>query len=92
MPADRTVRGPRSLARILALFALLARAPDGMSLGELSFALKSPKSSLWYLLRPLVAEGYLTHASDRYHLGPSIFRLSSRVISANIDSPVPDAR
>jgi IclR family acetate operon transcriptional repressor len=79
---DRDVGGPRSLTRLLGLFGVLSRAPDGMSLAELSVALESPKSSLLNLLRPLVAEGYLAHAQSVYRLGPSIFRLAAGVLAA----------
>jgi IclR family transcriptional regulator, acetate operon repressor len=81
-PADREVSGPRSLTRLLGIFDVLAKAPDGMSLAELNVILESPKSSLLNLLRPLVAEGYLMHDVGRYRLGPSIFRLSAGVMAA----------
>ncbi|WP_233810537.1 IclR family transcriptional regulator [Paraburkholderia sp. HP33-1] len=81
-PADRDVSGPRSLTRLLGIFDVLAKSPDGMSLAELNVALESPKSSLLNLLRPLVAEGYLMHDAGRYRLGPSIFRLSAGVMAA----------
>lgn len=81
-PADRDVSGPRSLTRLLGIFDVLAKSPDGMSLAELNVALESPKSSLLNLLRPLVAEGYLMHDVGRYRLGPSIFRLSAGVMAA----------
>ncbi|EEA02601.1 transcriptional regulator, IclR family [Burkholderia sp. H160] len=81
-PAERDVTGPRSLTRLLGIFDLLAKAPDGMSLAELNISLESPKSSLLNLLRPLVAEEYLMHDAGRYRLGPSIFRLSAGVMAA----------
>jgi DNA-binding IclR family transcriptional regulator len=79
--ADKDVTGPRSLTRLLGLFDVLAKAPDGMSLAELNIALESPKSSLLNLLRPLVAEGFLMHDGGRYRLGPSIFRLAANVMA-----------
>ena len=42
--------GPRSLTRLLGLFAALARSSDGMSLADLNVVLESPKSSLLNLL------------------------------------------
>ncbi|SEK08701.1 IclR family transcriptional regulator [Paraburkholderia diazotrophica] len=81
-PADRDVSGPRSLTRLLGIFDVLAKSPEGMSLAELNVALESPKSSLLNLLRPLVAEGFLMHDAGRYRLGPSIFRLSAGVMAA----------
>lgn len=73
--------GPRSVTRILGLFEVLAKSPDGMSLAELSNTLESPKSSLLTLLRPLVAEGYLNHTTSRYHLGPFIYRLAGNILA-----------
>jgi IclR family transcriptional regulator, acetate operon repressor len=74
--------GPRSLARLLGLFAALAAARDGMSLAELSKYLRSPKSSLLNLLRPLVLENYLSYEGARYRLGVAVFRLASNITSA----------
>ena len=78
---EREPVGPRSLTRLLGLFEVLAKASDGQTLAELNVVLKSPKSSLLNLLRPLVAEGYLTYEGARYGLGPAIFRLSSSIVS-----------
>ncbi len=89
MPKVRTpvdvpgeVTGPRSLMRLLSLFDVLAKAPkDGLGLAELNTVLKSPKSSLLNLLRPLAATGYLNLESGRYRLGPSVFRLAGTIMS-----------
>lgn len=78
---ENEVTGPRSLTRLLGLFAVLAKTPDGQTLAELNTVLKSPKSSLLNLLRPLVAEGYLTYENGHYRLGPSIFRLAANIVS-----------
>ena len=82
VPTERDASGPRSLTRLLGLFGVLSQAANGMTLAELSVALESPKSSLLNLLRPLVAEGYLTHGGGAYRLGPAIYRLSASVMSA----------
>jgi DNA-binding IclR family transcriptional regulator len=68
--------------RLLRLFDALAKSKDGLTLAELNTVLSSPKSSLLNLLRPLVADGYLTYDNGRYRLGPSIFRLSANIMSA----------
>ena len=73
--------GPRSVTRILGLFEVLAKAGEGMSLAELSSILETPKSSLLTLLRPLVAEGYLSHGQNRYRLGPCIYRLAGAILT-----------
>jgi len=80
--ADRDASGPRSLMRVLRTFALLSRAPEGISLSELTTALDTPKSSLLNLVRPLVAEGYLINEGGVYRLGPAVFRMSAAVLSA----------
>ncbi|HYC49258.1 MAG TPA: IclR family transcriptional regulator [Burkholderiales bacterium] len=72
---------PRSLTRVLGLFGAIARTADGMTLARLSSELDSPKSSLLTLLRPLVAQGYLTHEGGVYRLGPAIFRLATDILS-----------
>ena len=77
----REASGPRSLARVLGLFDALAKSKQGLSLAELNTALKSPKSSLLNLLRPLVTDGYLNCENGRYRLGSSIFRLAGNIMS-----------
>ena len=72
---------PRSLTRVLGLFAAIARSADGLTLARLSSELASPKSSLLTLLRPLVSQGYLTHEGGVYKLGPAVFRLASDILS-----------
>jgi IclR family acetate operon transcriptional repressor len=62
------------------LFEALAKRPEGLSLSELSAVLESPKSSLLNLLKPLVAQSYLTHTGGLYGLGPAIFRLSADIM------------
>lgn len=76
------VTGPRSLTRVLGLFDILATNPAGMTLADLSESLESPKSSLLNLFRPLVAEEYLCHVSGHYKLGPSIYRLASKILAS----------
>lgn len=80
--SSREVAGPRSLMRLLGLFDALAKSPkEGLGLAELNTVLKSPKSSLLNLLRPLVATGYLNFESGKYRLGPAIFRLAGSIMS-----------
>lgn len=78
---EKEIIGPRSVTRLPKLFEVLAKAPDGMTLAELSVALETPKSSLLNLLRPLVGDGYLTHGAGRYLLGPMLFRLAADILS-----------
>jgi IclR family acetate operon transcriptional repressor len=79
--AEKDIGGPRSLMRLLGLFDVLAKMPDGLTLAELHVALDTPKSSLLNLLRPLVSEAYLLHDGVRYRLGPAIFRMSANVMA-----------
>lgn len=74
--------GPRSVMRILGLFEALSENAEGLSLADLSITLAAPKSSLLTLLRPLVAERYLSHIDSRYRLGARTFRLSANILSA----------
>lgn len=74
--------GPRALPRMLGIFDAIARSPDGLSLAELSSRLKSPKSSLLTLLRPMVADNYLVHSNNRYTLGNESFVLATNILSA----------
>lgn len=73
---------PRAMVRLLGLFEQIAKAPDGLSLADLSQTLGSPKSSLLMLLRPLTASFHLRHVNGRYHLGPAIFGFAQRIIEA----------
>lgn len=72
--------GPRSVTRLMALFDHLSRAPRGLTLADMNVALDSPKSSILNLLRPLLAEGYIVHDGQAYHLGPSMFRLAASMM------------
>ena len=73
---------PRALMRVIGIFEAIAEVESGLALVELSQRLASPKSSLLLLLRPLVAQGYLTHADGRYRLGPAAFRMAGMIVAA----------
>lgn len=77
-----SANGPRAMGRVLRLFDLLARQRDGMTLSDLSLALKVPKSTFLSSLRPLVADGYLLNEGNLYRLGPTAFRLAGTIMSA----------
>ena len=72
--------GPRLPTSMLRLLGVLAEAHDGRSLTQLSAALKMPKTSVWNLLRPLVAEGFLLHTDGSYTLGGAAFHLAASVL------------
>ncbi len=70
--------GPRSPIRTLRILEIIAESPDGVSLAQLSQRLDIPKTSLFNMLRPLAAQGYLLQLASRYLLGPATLRLSIR--------------
>jgi DNA-binding IclR family transcriptional regulator len=74
--------GPKAMSRVLRLLDELARAPDGLSLADLSGVLETPKSTLINSLRPLVNDDYLIADGNLYRLGPRSFRLAATVASA----------
>jgi len=60
------------------ILELLAAAPDGLPLREVSAQLEAPKSSLLPLLRALTARGYLAQGrAGEYRLGPSVIDLGA---------------
>jgi IclR family acetate operon transcriptional repressor len=74
--------GPRAMTRVLRLFDLLARAPDGKTLTELSEALDVPKSTFLSSLRALTADGFLIAEGSTYRLGPGAYRLAGTIIAS----------
>ena len=79
---SRDGAGPKAMSRVLRLLDELARAPDGLSLADLSGVLETPKSTLINSLRPLVNDDYLIADGNLYRLGPRSFRLAATVASA----------
>src|ERR1700758_2529412 len=79
---DRESGGPRAMSRVLRLFDCLAKAPEGLSLSDLSAALGAPKSTLLNSLKPLATEGFLVAEGNLYRLGPRAFRLAADISSA----------
>ncbi|HZG30534.1 MAG TPA: IclR family transcriptional regulator [Ensifer sp.] len=71
---------PRWMNRLLGLFEAIAHEPEGVSLARLAVVLCSPKSSLLTLLRPLVAQGYLTHKDGKYSLGSETYRFATTIL------------
>ncbi|MCP1336288.1 IclR family transcriptional regulator [Futiania mangrovi] len=71
--------GPRALRRAFEIADLLARAPSGLSLAEISERIGAPKSSVLALLRALVGLNLATRADDRYEIGPALFNLAGAI-------------
>ena len=60
------------------ILELLARAPEGLPLRDVSAQLEAPKSSLLPLLRALTARGYLAQGrAGEYRLGPGALDLGT---------------
>src|SRR5579862_8252147 len=79
---DRDPGGPRAMSRVLRLFDCLAKAPEGLSLADLSAQLAAPKSTMLNSLKPLAAEGFLVSEGALYRLGPKAFRLAADISAA----------
>jgi DNA-binding IclR family transcriptional regulator len=73
---------PQALGRILSLFHLLSRHPEGDTLTGVSNKLDLPKSSLFNILRHLTGRDYLIVGTDRrYRLGPAAYELAMAMLS-----------
>jgi DNA-binding IclR family transcriptional regulator len=70
----------KSADRVLNLLELLALAPTAQSFTELSQTLEIPKSSLFQLLKNLLARGYVRQDEDtgRYLLGDKVRELAAK--------------
>jgi DNA-binding IclR family transcriptional regulator len=79
---ERDSGGPRAMGRVLALLELLAGAPVGLPLADISTDLGVPKSTLLNSLRPLVSDDFLVVEGGLYRLGPRAFRLAATISSA----------
>lgn len=88
-------RAPRSATRIPQLLRLLAEAPDGATLSDLSRSNGTPKSSLLALLRALTQTGFVRRQDGHYAIGPESMKLAAAIIAQrkfpDIAIPVVDA-
>jgi DNA-binding IclR family transcriptional regulator len=76
-----SIAEPRSLMRVLGIIHCVAKSKGGMSLATLGLELKSPKSSLFSLLKALASNGYLQRDGDVYKLGPRSYLLGSEIVA-----------
>jgi DNA-binding IclR family transcriptional regulator len=67
-----TTSAHRTVSRVTAILEQVAASSDGVRLGPLVTALDAPKSSVYGLVRGLVAEGYLVEEAGAYRLGPAV--------------------
>lgn len=76
------VGGVQSIVRAFAILELVARAPDGISLSELSRAVRLHSSTTFNLVRTMFNLGYLHQSDDnkRYRIGRPLFSLAANAI------------
>lgn len=74
---DATAREHRTVSRVTTILeAVAARAP--LRMHEIATALAAPKSSVFGLVKGLVATGYLVEDEDGFRLGPALGNLLTR--------------
>lgn len=61
--------GPRSILRVVQVFAKLAAHPEGQTLSQLCQSLSLPKTTLFTMLKVLESANYLTNEGGAYRLG-----------------------
>ncbi len=71
------------LERSLRVMELLARAPDGLSIAELSRQLSAPKSSIFNILATLEQTGYIrsSNGAGKYLLTTKLYRVGSATLA-----------
>lgn len=74
-PANGEIQGHRTVSRVTNILELAARNPHGVRLAEIATELDAPRSSLFGLVKGLVANGYLRDDGGTYTIGPAISAL-----------------
>ena len=69
--------GPRSILRVVQLFAKLGQHPDGQTLAQLCSSLGLPKTTLFTMLKVLEGANYLRSDGGAYRLGPEAVALGA---------------
>ncbi|AVO48381.1 IclR family transcriptional regulator [Melaminivora suipulveris] len=70
---------PRAPVRVMQVIAALAQHRDGLSLAQLSEALRLPKTSLFSLLRALEGGGYVASENGHHRLGQETYSLAALI-------------
>jgi DNA-binding IclR family transcriptional regulator len=84
---EGTVKEHRTVSRVTTILEAAAASTTGASLGELATLLAAPKSSVHYLVKGLLATGYLQETAEgRYEIGPAVAMLSSSGLSSVLAS------
>ncbi len=69
--------GPRSILRLVQLFARLGAHPEGQTLAQLCTGLSFPKTTLFTMLKVLEGADYLRNDGGIYRLGPAAAALGA---------------
>ncbi|WP_421956460.1 IclR family transcriptional regulator [Polaromonas sp.] len=74
---DVPMTGPRSILRLVQVFARLGNHPEGQTLAQLCQGLAVPKTTLFTMLKVLESAHYLTNDGGAYRLGPEAVALGA---------------
>ncbi|MFI7167323.1 IclR family transcriptional regulator [Rhodococcus erythropolis] len=74
-PATGEIQEHRTVSRVTNILELAARNSHGVRLVEIAAELDAPRSSLYGLVKGLVANGYLRDDGGTYTIGPAISAL-----------------
>ena len=69
--------GPRSILRVLQVFARLGAHPEGQTLSQLCHSLSLPKTTLFTMLKVLESAHYLSNDGGAYRLGSEAVALGA---------------
>ncbi len=73
----------KSAERVLRVFELLARHPEGLTVKEISSSLAFPQSSTFNLVTTLHEEGYVNQDQlKRYKLGPKLIQIGTAAMDS----------
>ena len=71
------LNGPRSVLRVVQLFASLGAHPQGQTLAQLCVSLALPRTTLFTMLKVLESAGYLVNDGGAYRLGAQAVALGA---------------
>lgn len=83
-PGTRTAEH-RTVTRVATILEAVAAVPDGLRLGALRELLDAPKSSVYGLVKGLVAVGYLAEQDGRYVLGTAMSTMATAARPTVVD-------
>ena len=71
------LNGPRSILRVVQVFAKLSAHPEGQTLSQLCQSLALPKTTLHTMLKVLESANYLSSDGGAYRLGAQAVALGA---------------